>query len=136
MLLYLKTTPGQGSFLPKNGDLTLTTYCDSDWLSCPFTRRSKTCYFISLGGAPVSWKTNKQTMVSRSSAEAKYRAIASTVSELLWLRWLLTDLEALRSGPTTLYCDNQATRHIANNLAFHERTKHVDRIVFFIREQE
>ncbi|KAJ9538193.1 hypothetical protein OSB04_030926 [Centaurea solstitialis] len=93
VLRYLKSTPGQGILLPKKGDIKLVTYCDSDWLGCPFSRRSRTGYLLLLGGAPISWKSKKQSVVSRSSAEAEYRAIATTVSEILWVRWLLEELD-------------------------------------------
>ncbi|KAJ9566378.1 hypothetical protein OSB04_002344 [Centaurea solstitialis] len=81
VLRYLKGTPGQGVFFPREGGCSLTAYCDSDWLGCPYTRRSRTGYLLLLGGAPISWKTKKQSVVSRSSAEAEYRSMASTVSE-------------------------------------------------------
>ncbi|KAM0024789.1 putative RNA-directed DNA polymerase [Helianthus debilis subsp. tardiflorus] len=132
---YLKTTLGQGILLPKDGGLQLLTYCDSDWMGCPLTRRSRTGYLLLFGGAPVSWKSKKQSVVSRSSAEAEYRAMATTVSEILWFRWLLTELEATQHGPTTLFCDNEAARHIANNPVFHERTKHVEMDCHFVRER-
>lgn len=135
VLRYLKTTPRQGIFFPSNGDLSLVAYSDSDWLGCPVTRRSKTGYFIMLGGAPISWKTKKQSVVSRSSAEAEYRAMATAVSEVLWLRWLLTDLGVPQHTPTPLYCNNQAARHIASNPVFHERTKHVVMDCYFVRER-
>ncbi|KAJ0580529.1 putative RNA-directed DNA polymerase [Helianthus annuus] len=135
VLRYLKTTPGQGILLPKAGDLELSTYCDSDWLGCPYTRRSRTGYLLLLGGAPISWKSKKQSVVSRSSAEAEYRAMATTVSEVLWVRFLLKELDEPPSKPTTLYCDNQAARHIANNPVFHERTKHVEMDCYFVRER-
>lgn len=134
VLRYLKGTIGQGVLFPKAGHPHLTTFCDSDWLGCPYTRRSRTGYLIMLGGAPISWKTKKQSVVSRSSAEAEYRAMASTVSEILWIRWLLKDLQIYITSPTDLFCDNQAARHIANNLVFHERTKHVEMDCFFVRE--
>ncbi|GJS60118.1 retrovirus-related pol polyprotein from transposon TNT 1-94 [Tanacetum coccineum] len=85
---------GQGILLPREGPPVLTAYCDSEWLGCPFTRRSRMGYLLPLGGSPISWKTKKQSVVSRSSAKAKYRAMASTVSEILWVRWLLKDLQA------------------------------------------
>ncbi|GJS77670.1 ALP1-like protein [Tanacetum coccineum] len=57
------------------------------------TRRSRTGYLLLLGGAPVSWKTKKQSVVSKSSAEAEYRAMSNAVSEILWMRWLLGELD-------------------------------------------
>ncbi|GJY84773.1 putative reverse transcriptase, RNA-dependent DNA polymerase, LTR copia-type gag-polypeptide [Tanacetum coccineum] len=92
-ITYLKGTPGQGILLKREGPPVLTAYCDSDWLRCPFTRRSRMGYLLLLGGSPISWKTKKQSVVSRSLAEAEYRAMASTVSEILWVRWLLKDLQ-------------------------------------------
>ncbi|KAK1414173.1 hypothetical protein QVD17_29914 [Tagetes erecta] len=135
VLRYLKATPGQGILLPKSGGTDLVAYSDSDWLGCPDTRRSRTGYLLLLGGAPVSWKSKKQSVVSRSSAEAEYRAMASTVSEILWMRWLLKELGFPQNRPTTLFCDNLAVKHIANNPVFHERTKHVEMDCFFVRER-
>lgn len=135
VLRYLKATPGQGFFLLSFGSLHLITYCDASWLSCRTTRRSCTWYFISLGGSPVSWRTKKQTVVSRSSAEAKYKSMASTVCEVLWLRWLLQDLDADQNGPTRLMCDNETARHIAANPIYHERTKDVEMNCYFVHER-
>nr|GEV76532.1 hypothetical protein [Tanacetum cinerariifolium] len=67
--------------------------------------------------------------------EAEYRAMASTVSEVLWVRWLLSELRIDTSSPTPLFYDNQAARHIANNPVFHERTKHVEMDCYFVRER-
>lgn len=135
VLRYLKATPGQGILLARMGDPILTAYCDSDWLGCPYTRRSRTGYILLLGGSPISWKTKKQSVVSRSSAEAEYRAMASTISEVLWVRWLLSELQVPVPSATSLFCDNQAARHIANNPVFHERTKHVEMDCYFVRER-
>ncbi|CAL1361831.1 unnamed protein product [Linum trigynum] len=135
VLRYLKASPGRGLFFPQSSSLTLTTFCDADWGGCPVTRRSTIGYFIMLGSSPISWRTKKHTVVSRSSAEAEYRAIASTVSEVLWLRWLLRDLGVVSTGPTTLFCDNQAALHIAANPVFHECTKHVEMDCYFVRER-
>lgn len=61
--------------------------------------------------------------------------MATTVSEILWLRWLLKDIEATQTRATPLHCDNQAACHIANNPVFHERTKHVEMDCYFVRER-
>ncbi|KAC9553683.1 hypothetical protein E3N88_45641 [Mikania micrantha] len=135
VLRYLKTTLGQGILLPKLGGTTLLSYSDADWLGCPVSRRSRTGYLLLLGGAPISWKSKKQSVVSRSSAEAEYRALAATVSEVLWVRSLLIELCESQQGSTTVFCDNQAAKHMANNPVFHERTKHVEMDCHFVRER-
>ena len=71
--------------------------------------------------------------MGRSNTEAKYRAFADTTSELLWLRWLLKDLDVSTSSNTPLYCDNQSAIHIAHNDVFYERTKHIKIDCHFIR---
>nr|GEX88397.1 hypothetical protein [Tanacetum cinerariifolium] len=97
--------------------------------------RSRTMYLLLFSGGPISWKTKKQSVVSRFFAEAEYRAMASTVSEILWVRWLLKDMQVQLTTPTSLFCDNQAARHIANNPVYHEWTKHVGMDCFFVRER-
>ncbi|GKC43676.1 retrovirus-related pol polyprotein from transposon TNT 1-94 [Tanacetum coccineum] len=135
VLRYLKSTHGQGVLFPRTGGFNLTAYCDYDWLGCPYTRRSRTGYVLLLGGAPISWKTKKHSVVSCSSVEAEYRSMAFTVSEIIWVRWLLNGLNVASAGPTPLFCDNQVARHIANNPIFHERTKHVEMDCYFVRER-
>ncbi|GJU65217.1 integrase [Tanacetum coccineum] len=52
VLGYLKATPSQGILISRAGDPVLTAYCDSDWLGCPYTRRSRTGYMLLLGQWP------------------------------------------------------------------------------------
>lgn len=73
--------------------------------------------------------------MARSSAKDEYRAMASTVCEVIWLRWLLCDLDARQEGATILFCDNNAARHIVTNPMYHERTKHVEMDCHFVRER-
>ncbi|CAA7047299.1 unnamed protein product [Microthlaspi erraticum] len=131
---YLKKAPGQGIFLSANNDLALSAYCDSDYAACPLTRRSLTGYVVMLGDSLVSWKTKKQKVVSRSTAEAEYRAMAITLCEVKWIVELLSSLGIKQQSPVPLYCDNQAALYIAANPVFHERTKHVEVDCHFIRD--
>ncbi|KAL0367073.1 UNVERIFIED_CONTAM: Retrovirus-related Pol polyprotein from transposon RE1 [Sesamum radiatum] len=135
VLRYLKLAPGQGIMLTAMGNSTLEAYCDADWGGCQITQRSCTGYFITLGGSPFSWRTKKQTVVAKSSAKAKYRAMVVTVTEIVWLRWLLIELQTSQMDLTTLFCDNQAALHNAMNLVFHERTKHEEMDCYFVRER-
>ena len=66
-----------------------------------------------LGDSLISWKSKKQNTVSRSSAEAEYRALASTASELFWSHQLLADFHIPSGSPALLFCDNHAAIHIA-----------------------
>ncbi|XP_019182129.1 PREDICTED: uncharacterized protein LOC109177275 [Ipomoea nil] len=112
---YLKGNPGQGILLRSECDLQLYGLFDSDWASCPLTRRSLTGWFVLLGNSLISWKTKKQHTVSRSSPEAEYRSMAMTVCELKWLKGLLLDLGVMHTTPIRLYCDSQAALHMAKN---------------------
>ena len=61
--------------------------------------------------------------------------MASTASELTWIKQLLADLNIKTEEPMKMFCDNQAARHIAANPVFHERTKHIEVDCHFVREK-
>ncbi|XP_019166971.1 PREDICTED: uncharacterized protein LOC109162743 [Ipomoea nil] len=104
----------------------LQGFSDSDWANCAETRKSITGYCIYLENSLISWKTKKQATVSRSSSEAEYRALASTVCEIQWLLYLLTYLKEKCSSLIALFCDNNSVAAIGENHVFHERTKHIE----------
>ncbi|KAL2249557.1 UNVERIFIED_CONTAM: Retrovirus-related Pol polyprotein from transposon RE2 [Sesamum indicum] len=126
LVKYLKGAPATGIFFSSNNTLNLTAFCDADWGGCTETRKSLTGFSIFLGNTPISWKSKKQVTVSRSTAEAEYRSLATTVCELMWIDYLLQDFQVLVPKPIPLYCDNKAAVYISVNPVFHERTKHID----------
>ena len=134
ILRYVKGTLFHGLHFSTHSSLILQAYSDADWGGDPTDRRSTTGYCIFLGDSLVSWRSKKQSLTSRSSTEAEYRALADTTSEILWIRWLLDDLGITQSSPTDLYCDNRSAIQIAHNDVFHERTKHIEIDCHFIRQ--
>ncbi|GAV72833.1 hypothetical protein CFOL_v3_16321, partial [Cephalotus follicularis] len=120
ILRYLKGTLFHGLHFSSETSLALHAFCDADWAGDPTDRHSTTGYCFFLGTSLISWRSKKQTVVSRSSTEAEYRALADATSELLWIRWLLQDMGVSQSTSTPIYCDNQSTIQIAHNDVFHE----------------
>ena len=88
-----------------------------------------------LGGNLITWKSNKQTVVARSSAEVEYQALAHTSCEILWLKHFFKELMFEVQLPMSMYCNNQVVIHIASNPVFHERTKHIKVYSHIIRER-
>ncbi|XP_056175262.1 uncharacterized mitochondrial protein AtMg00810-like [Syzygium oleosum] len=132
---YLKGCPGLGILLSCDCNMKMTAYCDTDYATCPMTRRSITGFCIKLGRSLISWKTKKQSTVSLSSAESEYRAMAKTVCEIVWIRGLLSDLGVQIDGASKLFCDNDAALKLVANPIFHERTKHIEVDCHFTREK-
>ncbi|KAJ0922526.1 putative RNA-directed DNA polymerase [Helianthus annuus] len=135
LLRYLKKSPGKGILFTKGTSFDLTAYADSDWGKCVETRRSVTGFCIFLGNSLVSWKSKKQNTVSRSSAEAEYRAMCSATCEIMWLANILKELNIQIELPISLFCDNSAAISITANPVFHDRTKHFEIDLFFLREK-
>ncbi|KAL2923679.1 Retrovirus-related Pol polyprotein from transposon TNT 1-94 [Bienertia sinuspersici] len=134
-LQYVSFTMDQGILLQGSDQLTLQAFSDSNWGACPDTRKSITGYVLLLGKSPISWKSKKQTTISRSSSEAEYRAMASAAAEVAWVVRLLEELDIHHLKPVTLHCDNQSALYIAKNPVFHERTKHIEIDYHFTRDK-
>ncbi|GKD87589.1 uncharacterized mitochondrial protein-like protein [Tanacetum coccineum] len=133
ILRYLRGTQFQTLLFPSTSALDLRAYCDSDWADDVVSHKSTTGFCIFLGNSLISWKSKKHDVLSKSSTEAEYRAMAVTTSEIVWLRWLLADMGVHISHSTPLYCDNRSAIQIARNSVFHERTKHIEIDCHFTR---
>ncbi|GKE31337.1 uncharacterized mitochondrial protein-like protein [Tanacetum coccineum] len=101
VLRYLKGAPGMRVMYKVNDNFELTAYVDSDWAKCIITRRSIIGYAVFLGSCLVSWKSKKQSVMAKASAEVEYRAAIQ----------------------------------IAAKPVFHERTKHFEIDLYFLRDK-
>ncbi|RVW45693.1 Retrovirus-related Pol polyprotein from transposon RE1 [Vitis vinifera] len=81
ILRYLKMTPGKGLFFRKTENRDTEVYPDADWAGNIINRRSTSGYCSFVWGNLVTWRSKKQSVVARSSAEAEYRALAQGICE-------------------------------------------------------
>lgn len=76
----------------------------------------------------------KDKVVCRSSIKAKFRALAFTITEIIWIQKLIIELHIVLSQSPGVLCDNISANFLAKNPVFHSRIKHIDINVHFIRE--
>lgn len=126
ILGYIKNTMTYGMRIPSQSSLNLYAFSDADWAGCPNTRCSTTGYCVYLRANCISWAVKKQPTVARSSAEAEYRALASTTAEMIWITYILRDIGLFLHQPPILLCDNLSALYMTINPVFHARTKHVE----------
>ncbi|XP_071728540.1 uncharacterized mitochondrial protein AtMg00810-like [Rutidosis leptorrhynchoides] len=134
VLRYLKSAPGKGICIRKGDDTDLMCYVDSDWGTRIVAMKSVTGYCLFLNGSILTWKSKKQDCVSRSSAEAEYRALADASCEVIWILKVLNDFGKSCIIPVQIHIDNSAAIKIANPV-FHEKTKHFDLDLHFVRDK-
>ncbi|RVX18952.1 Retrovirus-related Pol polyprotein from transposon RE1 [Vitis vinifera] len=103
VLHYLKGNPGKGILFKKNNTLALEAYIDADYAGSLVDRRSTIGYCTFLGGNLVTWRSKKQNVVAKSSAESEFRAIAQGLCELFWLKIILDDLRIKWDGPIKFF---------------------------------
>jgi hypothetical protein len=60
--------------------------------------------------------------------------MANDMAEACWLRQLLQELHALLTKNTLVYCDNVSAVYLSTNPIQHQRTKHVEIDLHFVRE--
>lgn len=135
ILRYIRGTLEYGLHIQRSSSFDLMAYSDANWAGCPDTRKSTFGYAVFLGDNLISWSSKRQNTVSRSSAEAEYRAVANAVAETSWLRQLLHELYAPPSKATLVYCDNVSAVYLSTNLVQHQRTKHVEIDLHFVHER-
>ncbi|KAK1648232.1 hypothetical protein QYE76_066037 [Lolium multiflorum] len=135
ILRYICGTMGYGMSLHASPSTStdLGSYSDADWAGCPEMRRSTSGYCVYLGSSLVSWSSKTQPTVSRSSAEAEYRAVANAVAECTWLRQLLSELSCPVDKATVVFCDNVSAVYLSANPVHHRRTKHIELDIHFVR---
>ncbi|GJZ10142.1 ribonuclease H-like domain-containing protein [Tanacetum coccineum] len=134
ILRYIRGTLDYGLQLFSSSTSYLVAYLDADWAGCPITWRSTSGYCVFLGNNLLSWSSKRQPTLSRSSVEAEYRGVANALVETCWLRYLLRELHTPLSYATLVYCDNVSVVYLSSNPVQHQRTKHIEIVIHFVRD--
>nr|GEV53587.1 ribonuclease H-like domain-containing protein [Tanacetum cinerariifolium] len=108
ILRYDRGTLDYGLQLFSSSTTDLVTYSDAHWAGYPTTLRS--------------------------TSEVENRGVANSVAETCWLRNLLHELHTPLSFVTLIHCDNVSAVNLSSNLVQHQRTKHIEIYIHFVRD--
>jgi hypothetical protein len=149
LLRYLRGTQDYGLFYSKDNNPLATLHSNDDldghdWYT-PVAladashaqevgRKSRSAHIIMMAGAAACWLSKKQPVVAISSTEAEYYSLSEAVKEVLWVRQIYEDVGVELRHPTVVHQDNQSTIAIALNPIQHQRVKHMDVRVHFLRD--
>jgi hypothetical protein len=135
---YVQGTKNLGLIYRKGGKSASSFFgfADSSYSDCIDTAKSTSGVVFYFAGAPVSWRSSKQTAVALSSVEAEYMALAAAARQAIWMRRLLCDLGVLEDGDeaTLIGEDNQGAIHLLHNPSSSRRTRHINVSFHFARE--
>ena len=133
ILKYLKGTMDIGSWYPKSDNFKIIAFLDFDFVDCKVEIKitSGTCHF--LRHSLVSWHSKKLNSVALSTAEAKYIATSLCCAQILWMKQTLSDF-GLSFEHVPIKYDNTNAISISKNLMQHYRTKHIEIIHHFLRD--
>ena len=95
-------------------------------------RRSLTEYLYKLDDCLINWKASLQHVVALSTTEAEYTAAAEAVKEAIWLKGLISEL-GMSQKTIDVFCDSSSVIYLSKNPTHHEKTKHIDIKLHFIR---
>jgi hypothetical protein len=135
ILRYLKGTTSYGFLITRGFFFSLHGFTDADWVGSINDRKSMGIYLVFFGQTPISWKFGKQHTIARSSTEAEYKALVDSTAEIIWLQYLLTDLQVLSVSAPIIWCDNLGATYLSANPIFHARTKHVKVDYHFVHDR-
>ena len=116
-------------FTPEDG--TLRGTADASWE----VRASTSGWIVYWHGAPLVWGSRKQKSISLSSCESEIIALSEAAKDVIHLRRFTRGLvPSMPDEPTILSTDNKAARDLSYNPEHHNRSKHIARRHFFIRD--
>eukprot|EP00253_Pinus_taeda_P032574 PITA_32574 len=132
--LYLTHTPLHLSFVVVLIDQFMQNPHESNWKAAKRILSYVQGYVFTLGSGYITSACKKQSVISLSSAEAEYYGAVEASKEALWLRQNLLEFAFQQQHPTKLWCDNQSAIQLCKDLVQHQRSKHIELHMHFIRK--
>ena len=136
ILKYLAGTAEKGLKFSPSGNSRIISFSDADYANDLDSRRSVSGGISILAGAAISWVSTFQSLVSQSSCESEYVALALQVQQCIFLKNLCLSLRLdIDVKEMIIYEDNQSTINLSKDWIFRKRTKHIDVKYHLVRHQ-
>ena len=129
---YLKGTVNHGLTFVGKDTFEVKGYCDASWNSCSMTGKSVTGWVTTVGGTALSWKSQKQSTVAQSTAEAEYIVACSVSKECCYLKSLLKELKF--PNQITIHTDSTSALSMIQNPVQRQKAKHFNVVYHWVRE--
>jgi hypothetical protein len=114
-------------------EITLERYSESDYRHCRDTRQSISSNLFLLNTSTISWRSNKHKSVASSIYEPKYKGLALSTKQLIWLTNALEELNVPVTNAAVV-CDNKASIDIGYNHKIGDQSKHIDVACHLVHE--
>ena len=126
LLRYLRYTRNYGLHYGQNPAV-VEGFSDANWISDTKDSRSTSGYVFTLGGAAISWKSSKQTLIARSTMESEFIALDKAGEEAEWLRQFLEYVPRWPKPLTAIciHCDCQSDIGRAQSAMYNGRSRHM-----------
>ncbi|CAM8908110.1 unnamed protein product [Rhodiola kirilowii] len=121
ILCYMKGTGTLCLWYPRNADLRLVGYTNTEFTGNKVDQKSTSGMAQFFGSCLLSWASKKQNLVALSTAEAEYITAAACCAQLLWLKQQLSDYSIIFE-----YVPILGDTNISKNHVHHFRTKHIE----------
>jgi hypothetical protein len=116
-------------------EMGLHAYCDADFAGDIQSSKSTTGLIILYCGAPIHWRSSRQSLVTLSSTEAEVVSLCTTVKDIMWLRKIAEELDIIKPDPIPIFCDNQSAIRITTKQKSIQRTRHMSAQAAYVVEQ-
>ena len=135
VLKYLHFTHDYGLHYTRY-PMVLEGYSDANGISNVKDSKSRSDYVFTLRGGAISWKSSKQTVITKFTMESEFIALAKCREEANWLHHFLEDIPRWprHVPPICIHCDSQSAIGRAQSSMYNGKSKHIRRRHNIIRQ--